>query len=51
MQDWRSPRAEGFFYRANLAVYEAAVKAQTQILKDLGNEETQSMKELADLVA
>lgn len=30
---------------------EAAVKAQTQILKDLGSEETQSMKELADLLA
>ena len=34
-----------------IAVYEAAVKAQTQILKDLGSEETQSMKELADLLA
>ena len=42
---------KGGDFSKEIAVYEAAVKAQTQILKDLGNEETQSMKELADLLA
>lgn len=42
---------KGGDFSKEIAVYEAAVKAQTQILKDLGSEETQSMKELADLLA
>ena len=42
---------KGGDFSQEIAVYETAVKAQTQLLKDLGNEETQSMKELADLLA
>ena len=38
-------------FSEEIAVYEAAIQAQTQILADLGTQETQAMTELAGLLA
>ena len=38
-------------FSEEIAVYEAAIQAQTQILADLGAQETQAMTELASLLA
>lgn len=38
-------------FTQEIAVYEAAIQAQTQILADLGTQETQAMTELASLLA
>ena len=38
-------------FTQEIAVYEAAIQAQTQILADLGAQETQAMTELASLLA
>lgn len=41
---------EGGDFREEIAVYEAAVEAQMEILRELGDQETAAMTELATLL-